>query len=578
MLARNVVFDRMIDLNTTDYATARPAAIFVIDLVKHSARPVSEIQQIQKTLEATLKEALAALGVSGVITKYTGDGYVCAFVGDSSARIVDFINIAFPELKRRLEVSKQAFRAGIDFGLIRLRPNQLTGELEHFDRPGIQASRLESAAQPNQILCTQTVCEIFASLYPDAFACNPITVQTKDRQILAFEIHPFDFADVQRAFSDYIFGPLIDSAHTAQCTGRIMVVDDEPTVREMLRMSLLKIFPKVEVLTVDSGEAALALFEPGKINAVITDCVMLGLSGVELTERILSLDQHVVLMMMTGFPSEISSSRFYEVGGFRFFAKPFEIEFLRRTIEYGLSVRSSQLFASLRAVSDKPGRVLRELQQISDSLLEVLRCASREDHIAQTLLRHKVKHTVAEFVKSVRPGNDVLGRAECVRVQMYSLQRLAWDVARAEGSSFPSFLKQYLSDLKKRHRNLRTTLKTGQGVESAIKGQRVEMVLGLVVCELIDNAIAAMSENGSVLVDMTFLPSIRQLKVVVQDKGPGVAGENVSHLFDQGYSTKGPGRGLGLYLVKEAIERLGGTITYEFVAGARFTVFMPLVV
>ncbi len=54
------------------------------------------------------------------------------------------------------------------------------------------------------------------------------------------------------------------------------------------------------------------------------------------------------------------------------------------------------------------------------------------------------------------------------------------------------------------------------------------------------------------------LTSMQQLKLSVQDNGRGVLPENISSIFNQGFSTKGTGRGLGLHFVREAVERLGG--------------------
>ena len=62
--------------------------------------------------------------------------------------------------------------------------------------------------------------------------------------------------------------------------------------------------------------------------------------------------------------------------------------------------------------------------------------------------------------------------------------------------------------------------------------------------------------------------------ITVDDTGVGISKENLSHIFDNGFSTKGEGRGTGLYQVKELIEAHGGQITVESRenAGTSFTV------
>ena len=40
-------------------------------------------------------------------------------------------------------------------------------------------------------------------------------------------------------------------------------------------------------------------------------------------------------------------------------------------------------------------------------------------------------------------------------------------------------------------------------------------------------------------------------------------GENIEKIFENGFSTKGEGRGTGLYQIKATVENFGGTITVE---------------
>jgi two-component system sensor histidine kinase DcuS len=68
-----------------------------------------------------------------------------------------------------------------------------------------------------------------------------------------------------------------------------------------------------------------------------------------------------------------------------------------------------------------------------------------------------------------------------------------------------------------------------------------------------------------------------QLKLTVHDNGRGIAPENIASIFKQGFSTKGTGRGLGLHLVHEAVQQLGGSISYETLDGACFTALVPIV-
>jgi sensor histidine kinase regulating citrate/malate metabolism len=51
--------------------------------------------------------------------------------------------------------------------------------------------------------------------------------------------------------------------------------------------------------------------------------------------------------------------------------------------------------------------------------------------------------------------------------------------------------------------------------------------------------------------------------ITVNDTGVGIQKEDMEKVFLNGYSTKGEGRGTGLYQVKRLVENLGGEIMLE---------------
>ncbi len=73
--------------------------------------------------------------------------------------------------------------------------------------------------------------------------------------------------------------------------------------------------------------------------------------------------------------------------------------------------------------------------------------------------------------------------------------------------------------------------------------------------------------------------SIEEIKIRVSDNGIGIAAQNIDKIFDMFYraSEKSFGSGLGLYIVKETIEKLGGTIsvTSKENVGSSFDLTIP---
>ena len=54
-----------------------------------------------------------------------------------------------------------------------------------------------------------------------------------------------------------------------------------------------------------------------------------------------------------------------------------------------------------------------------------------------------------------------------------------------------------------------------------------------------------------------------QLLITVQDTGNGIPDKIKDKVFENGFSTKGSGRGVGLYHTKQLVESLGGSISFE---------------
>lgn len=93
---------------------------------------------------------------------------------------------------------------------------------------------------------------------------------------------------------------------------------------------------------------------------------------------------------------------------------------------------------------------------------------------------------------------------------------------------------------------------------------------------LIENALDAMNMDSSATdkeLQFGVFTKPGNLLITVKDTGPGIAPENLEKIFENGFSTKGPGRGIGLFHTKQLIESLGGNITVESQIG-RGTCFM----
>ncbi len=119
-----------------------------------------------------------------------------------------------------------------------------------------------------------------------------------------------------------------------------------------------------------------------------------------------------------------------------------------------------------------------------------------------------------------------------------------------------------------------------QGILPEAAQPSISRELVTIVGNLLENAIEAPRREGvSKEVYLGFRHQDDRLVIQVRDNGTGISVESLDNMYEQGYSTKGDDRGIGLYLVRRSTERLGGSVwfhreTGEF-HGARFTVELP---
>jgi sensor histidine kinase regulating citrate/malate metabolism len=115
--------------------------------------------------------------------------------------------------------------------------------------------------------------------------------------------------------------------------------------------------------------------------------------------------------------------------------------------------------------------------------------------------------------------------------------------------------------------NVKFTLREGSSYCAGDMHLPVETLV-TVIGNLIENAFEAMNSKGSTYdgkKELIFGIFSRPgaVLITVQDTGEGIKAANRKQIFENGFSTKGEGRGTGLYQVKSMVEALGGKISVE---------------
>jgi CheY-like chemotaxis protein len=121
---------------------------------------------------------------------------------------------------------------------------------------------------------------------------------------------------------------------------RILVVDDEPDVRQAIKMMLEH--DGHEVQTVDSGEAALALLEHNTFDLITTDYSMAGMKGNQLAATVKKCRPDQPIIMVTAFAADFHPSGKPSGGVDCVLSKPFTLIELREAIALVMSLKAAR--------------------------------------------------------------------------------------------------------------------------------------------------------------------------------------------------------------------------------------------
>jgi two-component system response regulator QseB len=107
-------------------------------------------------------------------------------------------------------------------------------------------------------------------------------------------------------------------------TPRILVVDDESSMREMLGIMLRK--EGFEVLLTESRTPAAAVLAKGAVDMVITDVKLPDGDGIEILRHVKAAAPETVVLVMTAFGSTQTAVAALKLGAHDYLVKPFDVE------------------------------------------------------------------------------------------------------------------------------------------------------------------------------------------------------------------------------------------------------------
>jgi len=160
----------------------------------------------------------------------------------------------------------------------------------------------------------------------------------------------------------------------------VLVVDDESSLRKVLGATLRR--EGYNVVTAEDGEKAIARFDEGGIDVVVSDLVMPKRDGLDVLRHVLSRAPDVPVILITAHGTVDSAVAAIKAGAFDYITKPFDQAELRQVIAKAAKTRalsqrsglSRESRHAIRLIGKSPAiqEVIRIIEKVADTPSTVL--------------------------------------------------------------------------------------------------------------------------------------------------------------------------------------------------------------
>ena len=170
---------------------------------------------------------------------------------------------------------------------------------------------------------------------------------------------------------------------------QVLVVDDEPQIRELVAAALRR--EGYEVTVQPDGEAGLEALRTSRFDVLLTDLKMPRMSGLDLIRNAREITPGLGAVLITAYASTETAVQALRTGADDYLTKPFRLEDLRNTV--------SRVLRTRRLATDEQAAVLRVRQEATE-LRERHRVAAArlaETEASLRLSRRDLEHRVRDL-------------------------------------------------------------------------------------------------------------------------------------------------------------------------------------
>ena len=365
----------------------------------------------------------------------------------------------------------------------------------------------------------------------------------------------------------------------------ILLVDDEPDIRDVLSLSLSDM--GYHVYEAENGDEAMRIFKDVQPAMVMTDIKMPGMDGIELLQNVKHENPETEVIMITGHGDMDLAIRSLKCEATDFITKPINVDVLEIALQ-----RAREKILTRQ-----------KLKEYTENLEELIREKTElQSHLTSLgLMIGSISHGIKGMLTGLDGGIYLLdsGFAKKNEVRI----KEGWDVVKLTVERIRKMVTDILFYAKERDLRLeRIDIRNfvdeiAKELESKFKDQKIQFLsdfdahLGQFKVDVtyVHSALLNIIENASdaCLKDEKKQPHIIKFRArkdeetiifEITDNGIGMDNETQNKIFTPFFSSKGTeGTGLGLFIANTIIEQHGGEINVKSNVGqgTRFQIKIP---
>lgn len=352
---------------------------------------------------------------------------------------------------------------------------------------------------------------------------------------------------------------------------RVLYIDDEVNNLHAFKALFRKDY---DIFTVESAEEGTKLLAQEQINVIICDQRMPGMTGVEFFESILEKYPHPVRILLTGYTDIQAVVEAINRGQiYRFIDKPWDQQVLSVAIQNAYEIYHTKFLLreqnlQLQKAYDELDKFVysasHDLRAPLASILGIIKVAKTDDVNKMSEYVDMIDHTVNRmdaFVQNI--------------IKYYRSNRVDVEIAHIR---FEQILNEIISDVEHHIKDL--NIQFIKDISEPVFIRSDESRIRIILNNILLNAIKFHHETSEHKeINIRVLTSLDKSIIEIEDNGIGIDFDQQDKIFDMFFRGvhKNAGSGVGLYVAKEALKKLNGSINIESTPGkgSKFIVEIP---